>query len=262
MPPTPDLSYTGLDEFVNKLVPEHCKAKSSKAKSSKEQPKGNPQMDLQDQGVIDIRYSRHMTWNISYLTDYEEIDGGYVAFGGNPKGGKITGKDDYSRFTWVFFLATKDETSGIFKSFIIRIENLVDRKVKVIRCDNGTEFKNKDMNQFCEMTGILRQCSVARTPQQNEVAERRNRTLIETARTILVDSKLPTTFWLEAVNTTCYVQNRVLVVKPHNKTPYELFHGRTPKLSFMRPFGCHVTILNTVDHLGKFNGNVDDGFFV
>ncbi|GJY80943.1 retrovirus-related pol polyprotein from transposon TNT 1-94 [Tanacetum coccineum] len=115
---------------------------------------GNPQMDLQDQGVIDSGCSRYMTGNMSYLTDYEEIDGGYVAFGGNPKGGKITGKDD-SRFPWVFFLATKDETSGILKSFITGIENLVDHKVKVIRCDNGTEFKNKEMNQFCEMNDHL-----------------------------------------------------------------------------------------------------------
>ncbi|GJY64104.1 putative ribonuclease H-like domain-containing protein [Tanacetum coccineum] len=165
-------------------------------------------------------------------------------------------------FTWVFFLATKDETSGILKSFITGIENLVDHKVKVIRCDNGTEFKNREMNQFCEMKGILRQFSVARTPQQNRVAERRNRTLIEAARTMLADSKLPTTFWAEAVNTACYVQNRVLVVKPHNKTPYELFHGRTPTLSFMRLFGCPVTILNTIDHLGKFDGKADEGFFV
>ncbi|GJZ42493.1 putative ribonuclease H-like domain-containing protein, partial [Tanacetum coccineum] len=159
-------------------------------------------------------------------------------------------------------VATKDETSGILKSFITGIENLVDHKVKVIRCDNGTEFKNREMNQFCEMKGILRQFSVARTPQQNGVAERRNRTLIEAARTMLADSKLPTTFWAEAVNTACYVQNRVLVVKPHNKTPYELFHGRTPTLSFMRPFGCPVTILNTIDHLGKFDGKADEGFFV
>ncbi|GJR71386.1 putative ribonuclease H-like domain-containing protein [Tanacetum coccineum] len=158
-------------------------------------------MDLHNQGVIDSGCSRHMTGNMSYLTNYEEIDGGYVAFGGNPKGGKITGKgtiktgnldfengkqqrasyksktensislslhllhmdlfgptfvkslmkkmyclvvtDDYSRFTWVFFLATKDETSGILKSFITGIENLVDHKVKVIRCDNGTRFKNR-----------------------------------------------------------------------------------------------------------------------
>ncbi|GJS90910.1 putative ribonuclease H-like domain-containing protein [Tanacetum coccineum] len=161
--------------------------------------------------------------------------------------------DDYSRFTWVFFLATKDETSGILKSFITEVENLVDKKVKIIRCDNGTEFKNRVMSEFCEKKGIKKEFSVARTPQQNGVAERRNRTLIEAARTMLADSKLPTTFWAEAVNTACYVQNRVLVVKPHNKTPYELFRGRTPALSFMRPFRCHVTILNTLDYLGKFD---------
>ncbi|GJV60492.1 putative ribonuclease H-like domain-containing protein [Tanacetum coccineum] len=319
--------------------------------------KGNPQIDLQDQGVIDSRCSRHMTGNMSYLTDFEEIDGGYVAFGGNPKGGKITcratydesklwhrrlghinfktmnklvkgnlvrglpsklfendqtcvacqkGKqhrascksktvssisqplhmlhmdlfgptfvkslmkkmyclvvtDDYSRFSWVFFLATKDETSGILKSFITGVENLIDQRVKVIRCDNGTEFKNKEMNQFFERKGIKREFSVARTPQQNGVVERKNKTLIEAARTMLYDSKLPTTFWAEVVNTACYVQNRVLVTKPHNKTPYELFLGRKPALGFMRPFGCPVTILNTMDHLGKFDGKADEGLFV
>ncbi|GJR25253.1 putative ribonuclease H-like domain-containing protein [Tanacetum coccineum] len=170
--------------------------------------------------------------------------------------------DDYNKFTWVLFLAAKDETSGILKSFITEIKNLVDKKVKIIRCDNGTEFKNKVMSEFCEKKGIKREFSIARTPQQNGVAERRNRTLIEAARTMLADSKLPTTFWDEVVNTACYVQNRVLVVKPHNKTPYELFRGRTPALSFMKPFGCHVTILNTLDYLGKFDRKSDDGFFV
>ncbi|GJR97591.1 putative ribonuclease H-like domain-containing protein [Tanacetum coccineum] len=158
--------------------------------------------------------------------------------------------------------ASKDETSGILKSFITEIENLVDKKVKIIRCDNGTEFKNRVMSEFCEKKGIKKEFSVARTPQQNGVAKRRNRTLIEAARTMLADCKLPTTFWVEAVNIACYVQNKVLVVKPHNKTPYELFRGRTPALSFMRPFGCHVTILNTLDYLGKFDGKSDEGFFV
>ncbi|GJX01560.1 putative ribonuclease H-like domain-containing protein [Tanacetum coccineum] len=118
------------------------------------------------------------------------------------------------------------------------------------------------MDDFCREKSIKREYSVARTPQQNGVAERRNRTLIEAARTMLADSKLPTTFWAEAVSTACYVQNRVLVVKPHNKTPYELFRGFKPALSFMRPFGCHVTILNTLDNLGKFDGKSDEGFFV
>nr|GEX31632.1 retrovirus-related Pol polyprotein from transposon TNT 1-94 [Tanacetum cinerariifolium] len=118
------------------------------------------------------------------------------------------------------------------------------------------------MNDFCAMKGIRREFSVARTPQQNGVAERRNRTLIEAARTMLVDSKLPITFWAKAINTACYVQNRALVVKPYNKTPYKLFRGRTPTLSFMRPFGCHVIFLNTLDHLDKFDGKANEGYFV
>ncbi|GJR13399.1 ribonuclease H-like domain-containing protein [Tanacetum coccineum] len=137
-----------------------------------------------------------MTRNMSYLTDYEEIDEGYVAFGGNLKEGKIIGK------------------------CTIKTGNL--------------DFENV-------------------TPQQNGVDEMKG--------TMLADSKLPTTFWAEVVNTACYVQNRVLVVKPHNKTPYERFHGRTPTLSFMRPFGCPVTF-STPRYLGKFDGKADEGFFV
>nr|GEZ30515.1 hypothetical protein [Tanacetum cinerariifolium] len=134
--------------------------------------------------------------------------------------------DEFRRFTWVFFLATKDETHEILKNFIVSIENQMDHKVKIIRCDNGSEFKNMIMNKFYEMK----------------------------------DFKLPTTFWAEAVNTACYVQNRVLVIKPHNKTPYELFLGRKPALSFMRPFRCPVTILNSLDHLGlkSSKDEVDD----
>ncbi|GJW81596.1 ribonuclease H-like domain-containing protein [Tanacetum coccineum] len=119
-------------------------------------------------------------------------------------------------------------------------ENLIDLRVKVIICDNRIEFKNRVMNQFCEMKGIKREFSIARTPQQNGVADQKNRTLIEAARTMLANSKLPTTFWAEAVNTAC----------------------RKPALSFMRLFGCLVTILNTIDHLGKFNRKADEGFFI
>ncbi|KAI3714976.1 hypothetical protein L6452_21939 [Arctium lappa] len=170
--------------------------------------------------------------------------------------------DDYSRFTWVYFLRTKDETSGLIKSFILRIENQINQRLKVIRSDNGTEFKNLDLNTFCEEKGIERQYSAPRTPQQNGVAERRNRTLIEAARSLLADSKLPITFWAEAVNTACYVQNRVLVVKPKNKTPYELLNKRKPFIGFFKPFGCPCTILNTKTHLGKFDSKADDGFLV
>nr|GEW21780.1 putative ribonuclease H-like domain-containing protein [Tanacetum cinerariifolium] len=170
--------------------------------------------------------------------------------------------DDYSRFSWVFFLATKDETNTILKTFITRIENQINHKVKIIRSDNLTKFKNHDLNQFCRMKGIKREFSVAKTPQQNKVAERKNMTLIEAAKSMLADSLLPIPFWAEAVNTACYVQNRVLVTKPHNKTPYELLLGRTPSIGFMRPFRCPVTILNTLDPLRKFDRKADDGFLV
>nr|GEZ93908.1 hypothetical protein [Tanacetum cinerariifolium] len=156
----------------------------------------------------------------------------------NKKGYCLVITDDYSRFTWVFFLTTKDETSPIFKTFITVLENQLSLKVKVIRSDNGTEFKNSDLNQFYELKEIKREFSIPRTPQQNGIAERKNKTLIEAARTM------------------------VLVTKPHNKTPYELLHGRTPSIGFMRPFGCPVTILNTLDPLGKFEGKVDEGFLV
>ncbi|GKC58711.1 putative ribonuclease H-like domain-containing protein, partial [Tanacetum coccineum] len=115
--------------------------------------------------------------------------------------------DDFSRFSWVFFLRTKDETSGILKDFIRQIENQLNQKVKTIRCDNGTEFKNRDIIELCGSKGIKREYSNARTPQQNGVAERKNRTLIKAARTMLADSFLPNTFWAEAVSTACYGLN-------------------------------------------------------
>nr|GEX58728.1 putative ribonuclease H-like domain-containing protein [Tanacetum cinerariifolium] len=131
--------------------------------------------------------------------------------------------------------------------------------------DVGAEadFNNLETSiTFCRMKGIKREFNVPRTPQQNGIAERKNRIVIEAARTMLADSLLPIPFWAEAVNTACYVQNRVLVTKPHYKTHFELLHGRTPSIDFMRPFGCLVTILNTLDSLGKFDGKVNEGFLV
>ncbi|KAD4179191.1 hypothetical protein E3N88_27782 [Mikania micrantha] len=142
--------------------------------------------------------------------------------------------DDFSRYTWEFFLSTKDETAEILKSFILRVEN----------------------------ESITRQFSAPRTPQQNGVAERRKMTLIEAARTMLSDAKLPITFWAEAVNMACYVQNRVLVVKTHGMTPYEIWHKRKPFIGFLKPFGCQCTILNTKDHLAKFAEKSAEGYFV
>nr|GEU84514.1 hypothetical protein [Tanacetum cinerariifolium] len=164
--------------------------------------------------------------------------------------------------TSTFFQKTKDETSGILRNFITEIENLKELKVKIIMCDNAGEFRNKEMNDFFSRKGIKREFSNARTPQQNRVAERRNMTLIEAGKIMLADAKLSIIFWAEAVNTACYVQNRVLVNKSQNKTPYELFNGRTPTIGFLKPFGCHVMILNTLEHLGKFDAKGDEGYFI
>ncbi|GJU28340.1 ribonuclease H-like domain-containing protein [Tanacetum coccineum] len=238
-----------------------------------EEKAGNPQYALQDQqGIFNSGCSRHMTMNKSYLTDYQDIDGGFVAFDESPKGGKITGKGKiktgkldfkdvyfvkelkFSLFSVskmcdkknsVLFTETEclilspdfkllDESQVLLKvhrqnnMYSFNLKNVVPlgegKAAQSLLCDNGTEFKNSELNQFCEMKGIKREFSVAMTLQQN--------------------------------------RNRVLITKPHNKTPYELLIGRSPNLDFMRPFGCPVTILNTLEHLGKFEGKADEGFLV
>nr|GEW76984.1 retrovirus-related Pol polyprotein from transposon TNT 1-94 [Tanacetum cinerariifolium] len=224
---------------------------------------------IEDQGYFDSGCSWHMTGNISYLTDFKEFDEGYVKFGGGAKGGKITGKGTIRPDTECFVLShdfkLANESHVLLKAprknnlYSVDMKNIDPKKDLTCLVEKAT---NDESMLWHKKLGIKREYSIARTPQQNKVAERRNKTLIEAARTMLADSKLPITFWAEAVNTACYVQNRVLVVKPHFKTPYELFRDRTPALSFMKPFGCHVTILNTLDHLGKFDGKSDEGFFV
>nr|GEZ68635.1 hypothetical protein [Tanacetum cinerariifolium] len=349
-------------------------------------------------GVIDSGCSWHMTGNMSYLSDFQELNGGYVAFGGNPKGGKISGKGKIKTckldFKDVYFvkelkfnlfsvskmcdkknkvLFTDSERLVLSPNFkrpdksqvLLRVprennmynvnlkdivpsgyltclfakatidkSNLCHRRLRhvnfktinklvkgnlvrglptkvfennntCVACKKGKQHRAscktklissvnqplfrlhmnlfrptfvKSLNKksyclvitddysrftwFYKLRGIKREFSVSKTPQQNGVAERKNRTLIEAARTMLADSLLPIPFWAEVVNTACYVQNRVLVTKPHNKTPYELLLGRTPSIGFMRPFGCPMTILNTLDPLGKFKGKVDEGFLV
>ncbi|GJV04337.1 uncharacterized mitochondrial protein-like protein [Tanacetum coccineum] len=343
---------------------------------------GIPQDNIDDKGYWDSGCSRHMTGNISYLSEYEPYDGGYVSFGHG--GGKITGKvchksviknsvmftdseclvlgkdfkldDDthvllrtprqqnmysidlknivpHKNLTCLIAKASADESmlwhrrlghlnfkimNKLVRNNLVKglpsksFENIhtcvaclkgkqhkASYKTKLVssitkplytlhmglfgptsvsslnhkwyclvvtddfsRCDNGGEFRNKEMDKYCTRKGIKREFSNARTLQQNGVAERRNRTLIEAARTMLADAKLPVIFWAEAVNTACYIQNRVLVNKSQNKTPYELFNGRSPAIGFLRPFGCHVMILNTLDHLGKFDAKGDEGYFV
>ncbi|GJW20283.1 ribonuclease H-like domain-containing protein [Tanacetum coccineum] len=256
-------------------------------------------------------------WNMSYLNDFEEIDEGYVAFGGNPKGGKITGRCtiktgnlDFENVYFVrelqfnLFSVSKmcdkknsvlfndtecvvlspnfkltDESHVLLKvprknnMYSVDLKNIVSKEGLTCLFAKATSDESKlwhrrlghihfkTMNKLVK--GNLREFSVAIYSSQKWSTERKNRTLMRLLVTMLAEFKLHTNcFWLEAVNTACYVQNRVLVIKPHNKTPYELFLGRKPALGFMRPFGCLVTSLNTIDHLGKFDGKTDEGFFV
>ena len=134
--------------------------------------------------------------------------------------------------------------------------------VKQLRSDHGTEFRNSTLVNFCADLGVSQNFSAVRTPEQNGVAERRNRTLIEAARTMLVGSGLRKGFWTEAIAAACYTQNRSIIVKHRNKTPYELFHGRKPRVSHFRVFGSPCFVLNQRDALGKFDAKSDDATFV
>ncbi|GKG23085.1 putative ribonuclease H-like domain-containing protein, partial [Tanacetum coccineum] len=130
-----------------------------------------PHKALQNKGIVDSGCSRHMTENKAYLAEYQDFNGGPVAFRGS-----------------------KGYITGILKDFIRQIENQLNQKVKSIRCDNGTKFKKRDFIEFCRSKEIKREYSNARTPQQNRVAKRKNRTFIEAARTMLADSFLPNIF--------------------------------------------------------------------
>ncbi|GJU05069.1 retrovirus-related pol polyprotein from transposon TNT 1-94 [Tanacetum coccineum] len=142
--------------------------------------------------------------------------------------------DDYSRFTWVKCLRSKDEAPAFIINFLKMIQVRLKETVRRIRTDNGTEFVNQTLREYYEKVGISHETSVARSPQQNGVVERRNRTLIEAARTMLIYAKAPLFLWAEAVATACYTQNRSMIRRRHGKTPYELLHDKPPDLSLIR----------------------------
>ena len=124
------------------------------------------------------------------------------------------------------------------------MEVLNNLTVQSIRSDHGTEFKNSTLDQFFEEKGISQNFSTVRTPQQNRVAEQRNRTLIEAARSMLSEAKLATQFWAKAVNTAWFTQNRSLIFKRFKKIASELFRGRKPSIIFLLIFACNCFILN------------------
>ncbi|GJU57032.1 retrovirus-related pol polyprotein from transposon TNT 1-94 [Tanacetum coccineum] len=170
--------------------------------------------------------------------------------------------DDYSRFTWVRFLKTKDEAPTAIIKCIKNIQVRLKATVWNVRTDNGTEFVNQTLREWYENVGITHQTSVARTPQQNGVVERRNQTLVEAARTMLIFSRAPLFLWAEAINTACYTQNRSLIRLRYNKTPYELMQNKKPDLSFFHVFGSLCYPTNDHDDLGKFDAKADIGIFI
>uniref|UniRef100_A0A2N9EPJ3 CCHC-type domain-containing protein n=1 Tax=Fagus sylvatica TaxID=28930 RepID=A0A2N9EPJ3_FAGSY len=146
--------------------------------------------------------------------------------------------DDYSRKAWVYFLKNKSEAFAKFKIWKAEVENQTGRKIKCLRTDNGTEYRDGDFLKFCEEHGIKRHFTVRKTPQQNGVAERLNRTITETARCLRLNAELPKIFWAEAVDMACYIINRSPRVALDEKVAEEVWTGQEVDYSFMRIFGC------------------------
>ena len=165
----------------------------------------------------------------------------YISIGDNKYGFVII--DDYSRFTWVFFLCDKSEVQGILKKFARRAQNEFDVKIKRVRSDNGTKFKNTNIEEFLDEKGIKQEFSVPYTPLQNGIVERKNRTLIEAVRAMLDEYKTPINYWAEAVNVACHAINRLYLHKKREKTAYELLTDKKPKVHYFRVLDLSVLYL-------------------
>jgi hypothetical protein len=170
--------------------------------------------------------------------------------------------DDYSRYAWVFFLEEKGETFGFVQDLVLRLRNeRHEDAIRAIRIDNGSEFRNSRFETFCHDLGLEHRFLSPYMPPQNGVVESKNRTLCEMARTMLDEHRTPRRLWAEAVNTACYVSNRIYLRVHKKKTCYVLMHGRTPKVSHFQVFGCKCFILKKGKKLDKFEARSVDGFF-
>ncbi|KAK1697716.1 hypothetical protein QYE76_014413 [Lolium multiflorum] len=170
--------------------------------------------------------------------------------------------DDYSRYTWVYFLKTKDETQQIFIDFATEVQRQHNLLIMAIRSDNGSEFKNYTLNDFLSDERIRHQYSAAYTPQQNGVAERKNRTLMDMARSMMAEYKSRYNFWAEAISTACHSSNRLYLRKGLNKTPYEILTGNKPNISYFKVFGCKCFYKIKGVRLSKFAPKALEGIFV
>ncbi|GJT19938.1 putative ribonuclease H-like domain-containing protein [Tanacetum coccineum] len=285
----------------NTKVLDHVSKHNSASITLKKFDYGNPQMDLQDQGVIDSRCSRHMTWNMSYLTDYEKIDEGYVAFGGNLKGGKITEKGTIKTsnldFENVYFMRElkfnlfsvsqmcDKKNSVLFNDtecIVLSLNfKLIDESQVLLRVPRNNNMYSVDLKNIVPKGGLT--CLFAKaTSDESKLWHRRLghlnfKTMNKLVKGNLVRGLPSKVFENDQTCVACQKgkQHRASCTKDETSDTLKSFitgienlvdHKvkviRTPTLSFMRPFGCPVTILNTIDHLGKFDGKADEGFFV
>lgn len=156
--------------------------------------------------------------------------------------------DDKSRYVWTYFMKNKSDVFNIFKSFKTLVEKETGKVIKIFRTDNGGEYCSSEFERFLKENGIKHETSVPVNPEQNGVAERLNRTLVESVRTLLADSKLEKSFWAEALNTATYIKNRSATSTLNNMTPFEAFKGKKPSVAHFKPFGC-----NAYAHIPKEN---------
>nr|GEV43283.1 integrase, catalytic region, zinc finger, CCHC-type, peptidase aspartic, catalytic [Tanacetum cinerariifolium] len=170
--------------------------------------------------------------------------------------------DDYSRYTWVLFFRSKDEAPEEIKTFLKKIIVLLQALVINVRTDNSTEFKNQMLQEYFNSVAISHQSSYVRTPQQNEVVERRNLTLVEAARTMLIFSRASLFLQAKAIATPCYTQNRFIIHHRFDETPYELINGRKPNISLLYVLRALCYPKNDLEDIGKLGAKDDIGFFV
>nr|GFA37942.1 integrase, catalytic region, zinc finger, CCHC-type, peptidase aspartic, catalytic [Tanacetum cinerariifolium] len=159
--------------------------------------------------------------------------------------------NDYSRYTWTHFLRSKDKTPEVLIEFLRLVQRGLQAQVIIVRTDKGTKFLNQTLHVYFAFEGILHQTSVARTPEQNGIVERWNCTLVEAARTMLSAAKVPIIFWAEAITTTCFTQNRSLVIPRQEKTPYHIIYDRKPSVKFFYIFGSLCYIVRDGENLDK-----------
>ncbi|GKD17428.1 retrovirus-related pol polyprotein from transposon TNT 1-94 [Tanacetum coccineum] len=170
--------------------------------------------------------------------------------------------DDYSRYTWTNFLRSKDETPAVLIDFLTLVQRGLHAKVRIVRTDKDTEFLNKTLHAYFVKEGIRHETSTARKPEKNSVVKRRNRTLVEAARTMLSAAKVPLFFWAEAIATACFTQNRSHVIPRHEKTPYHIINARKPPVKFFHIFGSLCYIVKDGENLDKMKEKGDACIFL